>query len=193
MTIVRVGALLFAFTLPMSAAAQPSAPPSADASAQVDPARVYGNMIRTAERDVVSLAEAMPEEKYSFAPAAGLFVAGQNTEFKGVRTFAQQVAHVASSNYEYLQAMGLEKDKDFAAIEKLTTKAEALQALKDSFAAAEKAAAAMTPQNAFEGMGPKMTATRAALAAAIAWHTMDHYGQMVVYARMNGVVPPQSR
>jgi hypothetical protein len=193
MTIVRVGALLFAFTLPMSAAAQASAPPSADASAQVDPARVYGNMIRTAERDVVSLAEAMPEEKYSFAPAAGLFVAGQSAEFKGVRTFAQQVAHVASSNYEYLQAMGLEKDKDFAAIEKLTTKAEALQALKDSFAAAEKAAATITPQNAFEGLGPKKTATRAALAAAIAWHTMDHYGQLVVYARMNGVVPPQSR
>jgi hypothetical protein len=193
MTIVRVGALLFAFTLPMSAAAQASAPPSAGASAQVDPARVYGNMIRTAERESVGLAEAMPEEKYSFSPAAGLFAAGQSTEFKGVRTFAQQVAHVASSNYEYLQAMGFEKDKDFAAIEKLTTKAEALQALKDSFAAAEKAAATITPQNAFEGLGPKKTATRAALAAAIAWHTMDHYGQMVVYARMNGVVPPQSR
>ncbi len=77
--------------------------------------------------------------------------------------------------------------------EKLTSKAEALQALKDSFAAAEKAAATMTPQNAFEGMGPKKTATRAALASAIAWHTMDHYGQLVIYARMNGVIPPQSR
>ena len=59
----------------------------------------------------------MPEEKYSFAPAADLFRAGQGTEFKGVRSFVQQVAHVASSNYEYLQAMGLEKDKDVAAIE----------------------------------------------------------------------------
>jgi len=92
-----------------------------------------------------------------------------------------------------LQGMGLEKDKDFAAIEKLTTKAEALQALKDSFAAAEKAAATITPQNAFEGLGSKKTVTRASLAAAIAWHTMDHYGQLVVYGRMNGVVPPQSR
>jgi uncharacterized damage-inducible protein DinB len=173
----------------MSVAAQTAAEPPA----QVDPAKVYGNMIRTAERDVVGLAEAMPEEKYSFAPAAELFAAGQSTDFKGVRTFAQQVAHVASSNYEYLQAMGFENDKDFAAIEKLTTKAQALQALKDSFAAAEKAAATITPQNAFEGLGPKKTATRAALAAAVAWHTMDHYGQMVVYARMNGVVPPQSR
>ena len=190
MKITRFGALLLALTLPMSIAAQTAA---TDAPVNVDPARVYGNMIRTAERAIVGLAEAMPEEKYSFAPAAGVFAAGQSTEFKGVRTFAQQVAHVASSNYEYLQGMGLEKDKDFAAIEKLTTKAEALQALKDSFAAAEKAAATITPQNAFEGLGPQNTRTRAALAAAIAWHTMDHYGQLVIYGRMNGVVPPQSR
>ena len=193
MKITRFGALLLALTLPMSIAAQTAATPATDAPVNVDPARVYGNMIRTAERAIVGLAEAMPEEKYSFAPASGVFAAGQSTEFKGVRTFAQQVAHVASSNYEYLQGMGLEKDKDFAAIEKLTTKAEALQALKDSFAAAEKAAAAITPQNAFEGLGPQKTRTRAALAAAIAWHTMDHYGQLVIYGRMNGVVPPQSR
>lgn len=160
---------------------------------QVNPAQVYGNMIRVAERDSVGLAEAMPEDKYNFAPSQDLFKAGQTTEFKGVRTFVQQVAHIAGSNYEYLQAMGLEKDKDPASIEKLTTKAEAVKALKDSFAAAEKAAAMITPQNAYEGMGPKKTTTRAGLAGAIAWHTMDHYGQMVVYARMNGVVPPGSR
>ncbi len=154
----------------------------------VNPAQVFGNMIRTAERDAVGLAEAMPEDKYNFAPSQDLFKAGQ-TEFKGVRTFVQQVAHIAGSNYEWLQAMGLEKDKDPAAIEKLATKAEALKALKDSFAAAEKAAATITPQNAFEGLGPKQATTRAGLAGAIAWHTMDHYGQMVVYARMNGVVP----
>lgn len=192
MTIVRLGALLFALTLPV-AAQTTTATQSTDVSPQVDPARVYGNMIRTAEKDIVSLAEAMPEDKYSFAPATDLFRTGQSTEFKGVRTFAQQVAHVASSNYEFLQAMGLEKDKDFAAIEKLTTKAEALEALKDSFAAAEKAAATITPQNAFEGLGPKKTGTRAGMASAIAWHSMDHYGQLVVYARMNGIVPPQSR
>lgn len=190
--VVRLG-LLFAAILPIPVLAQSAPSPSSTPSDQVDPARVYGNMIRTAEREIVGLADAMPEEKYSFAPSAAFFSNGQGTEFKGVRTFAQQVAHVASSNYEYLQAMGLEKDKNIASIEKLTTKTEALQALKDSFAAAEKAAAAITPQNAFEGMGPKKLTTRAGLASAIAWHTMDHYGQLVVYARMNGVVPPQSR
>ena len=159
---------------------------------QVNPAQVYGNMIRTAERDAVGLAEAMPEDKYNFAPSQDLFKA-ETTEFKGVRTFGQQVAHIAASNYEWLQVMGLEKDKSPSTIELLTTKAEALKALKESFAAAEKAAAMITPQNAFEGLGPKKTTTRAGLAGAIAWHTMDHYGQMVVYGRMNGVVPPGSR
>lgn len=193
MKITRMGALFLAIAFPMSIAAQTAVSPATDAAAKVDPAKVYGNMIRIAERDIVNLAEAMPAEKYSFAPAAELFAQGQTTEFKGVRTFAQQVAHVASSNYEYLQAMGFAKDKDFAAIEKLTTKPEALQALKDSFALAEKAAATITPENAFEGLGPKKAQTRASLAGAIAWHTMDHYGQMVVYGRMNGVVPPGSR
>ena len=190
MKVIRVFGLMLTALLPVSALAQAAA---ATEAVQVDPAKVYGNMIRTAEHAIVGLAEAMPEEKYSFAPAADLFRSGQSTEFKTVRTFVQQVAHVASSNYEYLQAMGLEKDKNIAAIEKLSTRAKALQALKDSFAAAEKASASITPQNAFEGMGPKKTTTRAGLASAIAWHTMDHYGQLVVYGRMNGVVPPQSR
>lgn len=166
---------------------------AASQTVQVDPAKVYGNMIRTAERASIGLAEAMPEEKYSFAPSADFFHDGKGTEFNGVRTFAQQIAHIASSNYEYLQAMGFEKDKDVAAMEKLTSKTQVLQALKDSFAAAEKAAATITQQNAFEGLGEKRTATKAALASAIAWHTMDHYGQLVIYARMNGIIPPQSR
>jgi uncharacterized damage-inducible protein DinB len=190
--IVRLG-LLFATLLPISAMGQTAPASSSSSTDQVDPAKVYGNMIRTAGRAIGSLADAMPEEKYNFAPAADLFRADQGRAFKEVRTFGQQVAHVAASNYEYLQAMGLEKDKNIAAIEKLTTKAETLQALKDSFAAAEKAAATITTQNVFEGMGPKKTTTRAGLAAAISWHTMDHYGQLVVYARMNGIVPPQSR
>jgi len=189
MRAARLCGVLMAMLLPVSAIAQTAAVESV----QVDPAKVYGSMIRTAERAAVGLAEAMPEDKYSFVPSADFFHDGKGTEFKNVRTFAQQIAHIASSNYEYLQAMGLEKDKDFAAVEKLTTKAEVLQALKDSFAAAEKAAAAITAQNVFEGLGPKKATTRAGLASAIAWHTMDHYGQLVIYARMNGVVPPQSR
>lgn len=165
----------------------PAAPP------QIDPAKVFAGPLRTAERAVVGMAEAIPEELYSFAPSASIFTTGHATEYKGVRTFAEEVAHVASSNYEYLQAMGLEMDKDPRKIEKLTTKAELVQALKDSYAAAQKAAAGATTANVFEGIGPRKTATRASLLSAIAWHTMDHYGQMVEYARMNAIIPPQSR
>lgn len=122
-----------------------------------------------------------------------MFAAGRTVEFAGVRTFAEQVAHVASSNYEYLQAMGVQTDRDPAAVLKLTSKSELVQALKDSYAAAGKAVAAFTVANVFEGLGTRKTGTRAAYAAAIAWHSMDHYGQMVEYARMNGVVPPESK
>jgi uncharacterized damage-inducible protein DinB len=187
----RIG--VFAAVLMIGVCGRIASAQAAGDAVQVNPAQVFGNMIRTAERDAVGLAEAMPEDKYGFAPSQDLFKAEQGTKFTGVRTFGQQVAHIAASNYEWLQAMGLEKDKDPAAIEKVATKAEALKALKESFAAAEKAAAMITPQNAFEGMGPKKTTTRAGLAGAMAWHTMDHYGQMVVYGRMNGVVPPGSR
>lgn len=187
----RAGVFVAALLIGMSAQrvlAQASA-----AAVQVNPSQVLGNMIRNAESDAVSLAEAMPEEKYNFAPSQGLFKVGETTEFKGVRTFVQQVAHIAGWNYVFLQEMGFEKDKDAAAIEKLATKAEALKALKESFAAAEKAAATITAQNAYEGLGPKKTVTRAASAGEIALHTMDHYGQMVVYGRMCGIVPPSSR
>ena len=160
---------------------------------QLEPAKVFAGPLRTAGNAVVGLAEAFPEELYGFAPTSSMFVAGRTTEYKGVRTFAEQVAHVASSNYEYLNAMGLEMDKDPKKIEQLKTKAELMQALKDSYAAAQKAAAATTTATVFEGIGPKKAATRAAYLSAIAWHTMDHYGQMVEYARMNGIVPPQSR
>ncbi len=187
----RVG--VFAAALMIGICGRMALAQAAEQAVQVNPAQVYGNMIRTAERDAVGLAEAMPEDKYNFAPSQDLFKPGQTTEFKGVRTFVQQVAHIAGSNYEWLQAMGLEKDKIPDVIEKLSTKAEALKALKESFAAAEQAAAAMTPQNAYEGLGPKKSTTRAGLMGAMAWHTMDHYGQMVVYVRMNGIVPPGSR
>ena len=94
MKITRFGALLLALTLPMSIAAQTAATPATDAPVNVDPARVYGNMIRTAERAIVGLAEAMPEEKYSFAPASGVFAAGQSTEFNGkIGSFNRRSPH----------------------------------------------------------------------------------------------------
>ena len=74
--------------------------------------------------------------------------------------------------------------------DKLKTKAAIVKALKDSFAMAHTYVDAITPENAFV-----MTAngTRAGLATQGLEHLMDHYGQMAVYLRMNGIIPPASR
>jgi len=167
--------------------------PSTASSGQIEPSRALAGPVRLAERAVVSLAEAMPEEKYGFAPSARIFTADQKTEYAGVRTFAEQVAHIASSNYEYLQAMGIKTDREPSAVLQLKSKSELVQALKNSYTAAENAIATFTTANVFEALGEHKTGTRAAYAAAIAWHSMDHYGQMVEYARMNGIVPPESK
>lgn len=166
------------------AATKPAAPA---VGTQVPPAQVYDKLISGMEKEFVDAAEAMPEDKFNFAPP---ITAG---EFKGVRTFAGQVKHVAQANYyffggpSFTEAEGKAKDE---AIEKLTSKADIVQALKDSFTVAHQYIATITKDNAFE-----MTAhgTRGGMAAFGIAHFMDHYGQMVEYLRMNGIVPPASR
>jgi uncharacterized damage-inducible protein DinB len=76
------------------------------------------------------------------------------------------------------------------------TKAQVVKFLKDSYAYAHKAAAALTPGNQLEQIqspfgSDKMA--RAGLVAIVTSHSFDHYGQMVVYLRMNGIIPPSSR
>ena len=79
-------------------------------------------------------------------------------------------------------------------IAKLTSKDDVVKALKDSYAFAQQAVATITPENAFDKMAPvDGTDTRASIAAFALAHTNDHYGQMVVYLRLNGIVPPASR
>jgi uncharacterized damage-inducible protein DinB len=156
-------------------------------NAPVSPALTYGKLLSGMEEEFVFAAEAMPEDKYNFAPPATL------GEFKDVRTFAQQVKHVAESNYYFFAGPEYSDASNKAmteSIEKLTTKADLVKALKDSFARAHTFVDAMTPENAFV-----MTShgTRAGMTAFGIAHFMDHYGQMVVYLRMNGIVPPASR
>ena len=146
------------------------------------------------EQQVVSAAEAMPEDKYSFAPTNG--------EFKGVRTFAEQVKHVAFANHlffgplmgESVDAKSVEENTNGPA--SLKTKAEIVQYLKDSFALGHKALGTITVENQLTPL-PKpvfpFLSTRLGIAAVGTFHPMDHYGQMVEYLRMNGIVPPASR
>lgn len=151
----------------------------------VSPSKTYDKLLSGMEKEFVSAAEAMPEDKFNFAPPAS---AG---EFKGVRTFAGQVKHVAAANYYFFGGMS-EKDAQAKeeAIEKLTSKADIIKAIKDSFAVAHTYIGGITDENVFV-----MTAsgTRGGMASMGISHVMDHYGQMVIYLRMNGIVPPASR
>jgi uncharacterized damage-inducible protein DinB len=170
-----------------SALSQAAAPAKPAVGTVMAPAQVYGKLLSQLESEFVGAAEVMPEDKYNFAPPAG------SGEFKGVRTFAGQIKHVAGANYFFFGGSDFTQAEDKAksdAIEKLTTKAEIVQALKDSFAQAHKFVDGTTPENTFV-----MTAngTRGGMAAFGIAHFMDHYGQLVVYLRMSGIVPPASR
>lgn len=159
------------------------------------PSKAFDSQLNLIEEQMMGMVKAMPAEKYDFAPSATIFVPGQKTEFEKVRTFAQQATHVAEANYFFYGIVsGLKPDVDVAGIEKLTKKEDVVAALAGSFAFAHKAIATLTPANAFEVIKSPEPGfqTRATLAAFGIAHCFDHYGQMVVYLRMNGIVPPAS-
>jgi uncharacterized damage-inducible protein DinB len=168
------------------AATQKAEAKAADSMAAQPPAEVYGQMLKRMSSEFIDAAEAMPADKYNFAPTAG--------KFDGVRSFGAQVQHVAEANYFFFSGFGLSGAPDDAKLKALKSKDELVQALKDSFAFAQKGIDTMTPQNAFTTVGSgKMQMTRAAWATICLAHSMDHYGQLVEYLRMNGIVPPASQ
>jgi uncharacterized damage-inducible protein DinB len=153
---------------------------------------ILDHSLSNVEHEFVSAADAMPTDKFDFAPTNG--------EFKGVRTYAQQIKHVAAVNYELAAAILEQKPPvdigDESGPASLTSKDEIMKYLKDSFAYAHKAIATINDKNLTEAVKSPFGeghVSRMALAMAFASHTMDHYGQMVVYLRMNGIIPPASR
>jgi hypothetical protein len=149
--------------------------------------------ISNAEKQIVELAEAMPEDKFDFSPESLKVSSG---DYKGVRTFALEVKHIAASNYAiWWPLTGENFPKDFFGgngPEKLKTKTEIIQFLRDSFALGHRGAATLTMENfLLPPEGSKSTRLR--LAQFAVEHAYDHYGQMVEYLRMNGIVPPASR
>lgn len=172
--------------LSLCAAAQPKAQTAPTVS------KVMDSQLKSVEGEFVSAAEAMPEEKYTFAPTEG--------EFKGVRDFGTQVKHVATVNYLVGAAMQTEKSpvdvSDENGPASMTKKDDIVKYLKDSFAYLHKAYAGLNEKNAVElvpspfGQGKS---TRLGMATLIVGHCFDHYGQMVEYLRMNSIIPPASR
>ncbi len=155
--------------------------------------QVTDHFVTFLEEQLVETADAMPADKYAFAPTAGAF--------KGVRTFGQQVKHLAATNY--ILAAGILRQPPPADAgnetgpDTVRTKAEIIAYLKGSFASLHRAAAAIDDQNAVIENVPISplvgTATRLGLAEEALIHIYDHYGQMVVYLRMNSIIPPSSR
>ncbi len=171
---------------------------TAVANAQAKPdqkitfAAVYDHSLTGIEKEVVSAAEAMPDDKFNFAPTQG--------EFKGVRTFAQQIKHVAAVNYMLAGAIMSEKPPVNLGSENgpdnLTSKADIVKFLKDSFAYLHKALGTLDENNILvQVQSPFGTnkVSRLGLTVIALGHPFDHYGQMAVYLRMNGIVPPASR
>ena len=145
------------------------------------------------EKQIMEVAEAMPEDKFNFSPES-LNIPG--SDYKGVRTFAVQLKHVAASNYFIWSPLTGEKLpeglQDGNGPENLKTKAGIIKFLKDSFALGHKAAATLTTENMLQ-TAEHSKSTRLHLAMFGVAHAYDHYGQMVEYLRMNGIVPPASR
>jgi uncharacterized damage-inducible protein DinB len=174
-------------------------PTAAELSKKETVASAFLRGFQYQEYEVRSAAEAMPEEKYSYRPAEGKFK-NEKPEFgpAEVRTFAQQVKHVACANFGFAAEFngttppaGCDKDGPNPA----KTKKELLIYLRDSFAAIRKSLGAIETKNMFDPIegpyaGPN---TRFGLTTVVIWHAADHYGQMVLYLRENGIVPPASR
>lgn len=130
---------------------------------------------------VVAAAEKMPEENYSFKPTPD------------VRSFGQLVGHVADSQY-YFCATATGEPPQMKNIEKTkTTKADLVAALKDAVAYCEKAYAGMT-----DATGAQMTKmmnfdlAKTSVLSVNTAHMDEHYGNMVTYMRLKGIVPPSS-
>ncbi len=170
--------------------AMPQAAPPAATPATYSPAESLGAILGLTQMEVVSAAEAMPADKYDFAPPTSM------GEFKGVRTFGEQVKHLAQANYQLLKGIGVPGAVDPKTLDGLKSKDDLVKALKDSYAYAHTVVDSLTPENsrdAVAGFPPQFKATKASMVTFMIMHTMDHYGQMVVYLRMNGIVPPASR
>lgn len=171
------------------AVAQPAAKPK-DEHRTVT--QILDGAVSNLEREFVPAAEAMPEDKFNFAPTNG--------EFKGVRTFGQQIKHVAAVNYELGAALLEQKPPvdigDESGPASVVSKADILRYLKDSFEYVHKAVATINDKNLADTVKSPFgegSISRLGLATSVASHGFDHYGQMVEYLRMNGIIPPASR
>jgi len=171
--------------------------PKVPAGTLIEPGKSMDGLLKIYEGEIMGAVNAMPADKYSFAPSAAIFVPSQKVDYlspndKGVRTFGQMVAHIAQANYFFFGiSWGAKPDANVKGMADLTSKEDAVKALAGSFAYAHQQLATLTAANAFASV--KDDSTRTSMAAFGIAHMCDHYGQLAEYLRMNGIVPPASQ
>jgi len=146
--------------------------------------------LQFAEGNFLGVAEAMPEDKYSFVPTTG--------KFDDARSFGEQVKHVACAQFAFFNEFEGKKppdDCEKGGHDPAKTKAELIKYLKDSFNYSNRVVATLTAQNALDRVegryaGPN---TKLGISVIAVWHITDHYGQVVEYLRLNGIVPPMTQ
>ena|SRR5246127_4493100 len=194
MNLMRIAALLVvcAVSLTTAATSKMLQKSNSKPAAQQDDvpksiAESISGTLQFVEGSFLGVAEAMPENKYSFIPTAG--------NFDGVRSFGEQVKHVACAQFAFFNEFEGKKppeDCEKGGHDPARTKPELIKYLKDSFDYSNRVLATLTVNNALERVegryaGPN---TKFGISVVAVWHITDHYGQIVEYLRMNGIVPP---
>lgn len=183
----------FAVVLMLAASAVPcQSPKAARSSAAYDSRQALEDRVVVVEQQVVPAAEAMPDSLYSYAPTGGAFA--------GVRTFGEQLKHLAASNWQIgsnvLGEAPPAGTHDEMAPSTVKTKAQIVEYVKGSFACLHRAVATVDERNLMQpidGLSGTWGRTRLGLIIDAIAHSSDHYGQIVEYLRANGIVPPASR
>ena len=197
MRLFRVATLLVMCGIALSAVGKSGAPQNSATKKTAPPdgipksiAESVSGTLQFAEGNFIGLAEAMPEDKYSYIPTVG--------KFEGVRSFGEQVKHVACAQFAFFSEFERKKppeDCEKGGHDPATTKAELIKYLKDSFDYSNRVLATLTANNALERVegryaGPN---TKLGISVVAVWHITDHYGQLVEYLRLNGIVPPMTQ
>jgi uncharacterized damage-inducible protein DinB len=194
MRLLRVAVLLIVGGIALSTVGKSGTPQNSGAkqAAQKDDipksiAESVSGTLQFAEGNFLGIAEAMPEDKYSFIPATG--------KFDDARSFGEQVKHVACAQFAFFNEFEGKKppdDCEKGGHDPAKTKAELIKYLKDSFDYSNGVLATLTAQNALDRVEGRYAgpSTKLGISVVSVWHITDHYGQLVEYLRLNGIVPP---
>jgi uncharacterized damage-inducible protein DinB len=183
-----MGAALCA-ALALPSAAQEKAEKAAEKASEKAPAAMHANpaasgmgaVYKNISGTLVKAAEKMPEEKYSFKPTPE------------VRSYGQIIAHVADAqNFLCQKSKGVEGTYSDAVEKGKTSKADLIAALKEANAGCESVFAQSDADLAKPTKLFGMDMNRFAAATIVVGHAYEHYGNMVTYLRINGIVPPSS-